>query len=155
MNHITMAKGHWRVYVCRYTEWYQCACDFVICENCYNKHNSTRSRQNNNMNTQWLQDMFSPLSNEHTGEVWCAENPLEYHKLQYLNMSDSAHIWIPSWWSKNGKNCRARKRSQTRNLFSWWLLQRLQKIWSSRKKIKNLKQKFDFALKFEFLIKFI
>ncbi len=95
-----MAKGHWRVYVCRYAERYQCACDFVICENCYNKHNSTRSRQNHNANAHKLDDMFNPLFNEHTGEARCVENPIEYHKLQYLNMSDSAHIWIPSWRSK-------------------------------------------------------
>ncbi len=42
MNHITMARGHWKVYVCRYAEWYQCACDFVICENCYNKNTGNK-----------------------------------------------------------------------------------------------------------------
>ncbi len=31
MNHITMAKGSWKMYVCRYAERYQCACNFVIC----------------------------------------------------------------------------------------------------------------------------
>ncbi len=95
-----MAKGHWTVNVCRYAEQYQCARDFVICKNCYNKHNSTRSRRNNNVKAQRLQDMFSPLLNKHTGEARCVENPLEYHKLQYLNMTDSAHIWIPSWQNK-------------------------------------------------------
>ncbi len=44
------------------------------------------------MNEQRLQDMFYPLFNKHIGEARCVENPLEYHKLQYLNMSDSAHI---------------------------------------------------------------
>ncbi len=88
------------MYVCRYTEQYQYACDFVICENCYNKHNSTRSRQNNDVDAQRLPDMFYPFLNKHTGEAQFVENPLEYHKLQY--------IWIPSWQSKNGKNCRTR-----------------------------------------------
>jgi hypothetical protein len=48
--------------------------------------------------------MFNPPLNEHTGEGRCVENPIEYHKLQYLKMSDSVHIWIPSR--------RTRKRSE-------------------------------------------
>ncbi len=54
--------------------------------------------------------MFPPLFKEHTGEIQCVENSLEYHELQHLNMSDSAHIWIPSWQSKKRKNCRTRKK---------------------------------------------
>ncbi len=53
--------------------------------------------------------MFSPSFNENTGEAQCVENPLEDHKLQYLNMSDSAHIWIPSWQSKKWKELQTRK----------------------------------------------
>ncbi len=49
------------------------------------------------MNAQKLHDMFNPPLNEQTGEGRCVENPVEYHKLQYLKMSDSAHAWIPSW----------------------------------------------------------
>ncbi len=84
MNHKKMARGHWKVYVCGYAEWYQCACDFVIYENCYNKNTSKKSRQNNNVNAQRLNDMFYPSLSKHTGEVCCVENPLECHKLQYL-----------------------------------------------------------------------
>ncbi len=50
------------------------------------------SRQNNKANVQKQHNMFNPSLNEHTGEAQCIENPLEYHKLQYLKMSDSAHI---------------------------------------------------------------
>ena len=99
-----MKRHNWKVYACRYAERYQCACDFVICENCYNKTNNTKSQQSNSVNAQKLHDMFNPPLNEHTGEGRCVENPIEYHKLQYLKMSDSAHIWIPSW--------RTRKRSE-------------------------------------------
>ncbi len=53
--------------------------------------------------TQKLNDMFTPLLHENTGEMQCVKNPLEYHKLQYLKISDSAHIWIPSWWNKKQK----------------------------------------------------
>ena len=100
MNHIIMAKKDWKVYVCRYAERYNCACDYVICETCYNKNNPSRSRRCANINEQKLYDMFYPLLNEHTGEARCVEDPEEYHKIQYLNMSDSAHIWIPSWRGK-------------------------------------------------------
>ncbi len=96
LNHITMARVHWKVYMCRFAEWYQCACDFVICENYYNKYISTRSRCNNNTNPQKLNDMFNTSLNKHTGEVQCVENLLECHKFQYLKMYDSAHIRIPS-----------------------------------------------------------
>ncbi len=82
MNHITMARGHWKVYVCRYTEQYQFARVFAICENHSNKNNSKKLRRNNNMNAQKQQDMFNPSLNEHTGEVQCVESPLEYHILQ-------------------------------------------------------------------------
>ncbi len=61
------------------------------------RKNNTRSRQHNTANAQRLQDMFYPLLNKQTGEAWCVGNEVEYHKLQYLKMSDSAHIWIPSW----------------------------------------------------------
>ena len=44
--------------------------------------------------------MFNPLYNEHTSEARCEENPVEYHKIQYLKMSDSAHLWTPSWREK-------------------------------------------------------
>ncbi len=47
--------------------------------------------------------MFNPLLNERTGEAQCVGNRIEYHKLQYLKMSDSAHIWIPSWQNKKQK----------------------------------------------------
>ncbi len=98
-----MARGHWKVYVCRYIEQYQCACNFVICENYYNKTISTRSRHNINANTQKLNDMFNPSLNKHTSESQCVENPLEYLKLQYVKMSDSAPIWIPLRQKKKWK----------------------------------------------------
>ncbi len=44
--------------------------------------------------------MFYPFLNKHTGEAQFVENPLEYHKLQY--------IWIPSWQSKKQKNWRTK-----------------------------------------------
>ncbi len=91
-----MKKGHWKVYVCRYAEQFECECDFVICQDCYNKNNNTRSRRYNTTNAQKLHNMFNPLLNEQTGEARCVGNQVEYHKLQYLKMSDSAHIWIPS-----------------------------------------------------------
>ncbi len=139
MNHITMARGHWRMYVCRYAEWYQCACDFVICENCYNKHNSTRSRQNNNVNAQRLQDMFNLLFYKHTGEARCVENPLEYHKLQYLNISDSAHIWIPSWHNKKWKELQnQKKRGKGEIYFPSDCCKNCKKKGHSRSKIKYL-----------------
>ncbi len=58
---------------------------------------------NNTVNAQKLQDMFYPLLNKYTGKAQCVENSVEYHNLQYLKMSDSAHIWIPSWWYKKLK----------------------------------------------------
>ena len=100
MNHIIMARKNWKVYVCRYAERYQCECDYVICETCYNKSNEARTRRRTISNTKKLHDMFNPLLNEHTGEARCLEDPVEYHKMQYLKMSDSAHIWIPSWREK-------------------------------------------------------
>ncbi len=51
------------------------------------------------MTAQKEQDVFTPLLNENTGEAQSVESPLEYHKLQYHKMSDSTHIWIPSWQS--------------------------------------------------------
>ncbi len=44
--------------------------------------------------------MLIPLLNKHTGEAQCVDDPVEYHKMQYLKMSDSTHIWIPSWRKK-------------------------------------------------------
>ncbi len=91
-----MKKGHWKVYVWRYAEQFKCECDFVICQDCYNKNNNTRSRRNNTTNAQKLHNMFNPLLNEQNGEVQYVGNQVECHKLQYLKMSDSAHIWISS-----------------------------------------------------------
>ncbi len=99
------------MYVCRYAEQFECGCDFVICQDCYNKNNNTRSRQHNTANTQNLNNnMFNPLLNEQTGEVRCVGNRVEYHKLQYLKMSDSAHIWIPSRQIFFGQNCKRKKK---------------------------------------------
>ncbi len=69
-----MKKGNWKVYVCRYAEQFQCECDFVMCHNCYNQNNNTRTRQNNTANAQMIQDMFNPLLNKQTGEVGCVVN---------------------------------------------------------------------------------
>ncbi len=107
-----MKKGNWKVYVCRYAERFECACDFVICQDCYNKSNNTRSRRHNTANAQKLNDMFNPLLNEHTGEVRCVGNQVEYHKLQYLKMSDSAHIWVPSWRNKNQRELEKQKKGK-------------------------------------------
>ncbi len=74
MNHIIMRKGNWKVYVCRYAEQYQCECDFIVCQDCNNKNNSTRSRQYNTDNAPMLQDMFYPLLNKWTGEALCVGN---------------------------------------------------------------------------------
>ncbi len=109
MNHIIMKRHKWKVYVCRYAEWYQCSCDFNICANCHNKTNNTRLQHSNSVNAQKLHDMFNPPLDEQTGEGHCVENPVEYHKLQYLKMSDSAHIWIPSWHTKNNKLTKQQK----------------------------------------------
>ncbi len=98
-----MARGKWKVYVCRHAEQYQRAYDFITCQDYCNKNNKSRSQHNNNVNAQTQHSMFSPLLNEHTGKVQCVENDIEYHKLQYLKMSDSTHIWIPSWQNKNQK----------------------------------------------------
>ncbi len=108
-----MKKGHWKVYVCRYAERFECECDFVICQDCYNKNNNTRSRQHNTSNASKLHNMFNPLLNEQTGEVWCVGNQVEYHKLQYLKLSDSAQIWIPSW--QNKKRTKLQKQKKTKN----------------------------------------
>ncbi len=62
--------------VCRYAEWYQCACDFVIYQDFYNMNKNTRSWHNNNVNAHKGHHMFSPLLNEHTGEVWHVENSI-------------------------------------------------------------------------------
>ncbi len=51
--------------------------------------------------------------NELTGEARCVGNQVEYHKLQYLKMSDSAHIWIPSWHNK--KQAELQKQTNHRN----------------------------------------
>ncbi len=90
------------------------------------------------MNAQRLDDMFYPSLNEQTGEVRCVQNPLEYHKLQYLKMSDSAHFWIPLWQSKKWKELQNQKRSERRNPFSYWLLQKLPKNSKLRVWDKNL-----------------
>ncbi len=107
-----MKKGHWKVYVCRYAERFECECDFLICQYCYNKNNNTRSRRHNTTNAQKLQDMFNPLLNEQTGEARCVGNRVEYHKLQYLKMSDSAHIWIPSWRNKKREELKKQKKGK-------------------------------------------
>ncbi len=80
--------------MCRYAEWFQCECDYVVSQDCYNRNNSTRSRHHNTANAQRLQDMFYPKLSKQTSEAWCVGNQIEYHKLQYLKMSDSAHSWI-------------------------------------------------------------
>ena len=56
--------------------------------------------------------MFYPSLNEHTGEARCVENQVEYHKLQYLKMSDSAHIWIPSWRNKKQRELEKQKKGK-------------------------------------------
>ncbi len=56
--------------------------------------------------------MFTPLFNGHTNEARCVESPLEYHKLQFLNVSNSAHIWIPSWQTKIWKELQNQTRSK-------------------------------------------
>ncbi len=53
--------------------------------------------------------MFNPLLNEQTVQARCVGNQVEYHKLQYLNMSDSAHIWIPSWQNKKWTELQKKK----------------------------------------------
>ncbi len=55
-----MKKGNWKVYLCRYAEQYQWESDFVVCQDCYYKNNSTRLRQHNTVNAHKLQDMFYP-----------------------------------------------------------------------------------------------
>ncbi len=44
----------------------------------------------------------------------CVRNQIEYHKLQYLRMSDSAHIWIPSWQNKKQKELKNKKFKMTK-----------------------------------------
>ncbi len=61
--------------------------------------------------------MFYPSLNKHTGEAQCVENPVEYHKLQYLNMSDSAHIWTPSWQSKKQKELQNKKKGVNKEIY--------------------------------------
>ncbi len=82
-----------------------CACDIVICQNCYNNNNNKRSRRNQNVNAQKQHDMFYPSSNKLTGEELCIESQVEYPQLQNLKNSDSAHKRILPWTNKNGKNC--------------------------------------------------
>ncbi len=53
--------------------------------------------------------MFYPLLNKQTGEAQCVENQVEYHKLQYLKMSDSAHILILSWQNKKWREMQNQK----------------------------------------------
>ncbi len=94
--------------------------------------------------------MFSPLINQHTGEVLCVKNQLEYHKLQYLNMSDSAHIWIPLWQSKKWKELQNQKKeSKKKFIFLVNVAKAVKKF-----EVQGM-QKFYFTLKFDFLIKFI
>ena len=69
-----MKKGHWKVYVCRYAERFERECHFVICQDCYNKNNNTRSRWHKTTNAQKLHNMFNPLLNEETGEARCVGN---------------------------------------------------------------------------------
>ncbi len=118
MNHIIAKKGQWKVYFCRYAERFECKCDFVICQDCYNKNNNTRSRQNNTANAQKLHNMFNPLLNEQTVQARCVGNQVEYHKLQYLKMSDSAYIWIPSWRNKKRAELQKQKKVKLTKLLS-------------------------------------
>ncbi len=62
--------------------------------------------------------MFNPLLNEQTGEAQCVGNRLEYHKLQYLKMSDSSHIWIPLWRNKQQTELQKQKNVKRMNLLS-------------------------------------
>ncbi len=57
-------------------------------------------------------DMNYPLLNDHTREVQCLENLVEYHKLQYVEMSDSAYIWIPLWQNKKQKQLQSQKQGK-------------------------------------------
>ncbi len=56
--------------------------------------------------------MLYQILNEYTGETRCVGNPVEYHKLQYLKMSDSAHIWIPSWRNKKRRELEKQKKGK-------------------------------------------
>ncbi len=96
--------------MCRYAEQYHCVCDFVVCQDCYDKNNNSRSRQCNTAHVQKPQVLFYWLLNEQTSEAQCVGNWVEYHKLQYLKISDSAHIWIPSWQNKKQKELQNEKR---------------------------------------------
>ncbi len=100
------------MYVCKYAERYRCACNFVICANFYNKTNNMKSQCSNSVNAQKLHDMYKPPLNEQTREGWCVENPVEYHKLQYLKMSDSVHIWIPSWCTRKQNELKKQKKEK-------------------------------------------
>ncbi len=129
-----MKKGNWKVYVCRYAEQCQCECDFIVCQDCNNKNNSTRSRQYNTDNAPMLQDMFYPLLNKWTGEALCVGNQVEYHKLQCLKMSDSAHILISSWQNKKRKELQNKKGKSDKITF----LVNAAKVVSNYLKLKDL-----------------
>ncbi len=60
--------------MCRYAELFECECDFVTFQDCYNKNNNARSRQHNTANAQKLQDMVYLLLNKQTGEAQCVGN---------------------------------------------------------------------------------
>ncbi len=50
------------------------------------------------------------ILNEQTGEAWCVGNCIEYHKLQYIKMSDSAHIFgFHHGKIKNKQNAKLKK----------------------------------------------
>ncbi len=54
--------------------------------------------------------MFNPLLNEQTDEAQYVGNQVEYHKLQYLKVSDSAHIWNPLWRNKKWTELQKQKK---------------------------------------------
>ncbi len=62
--------------------------------------------------------MFNPLINKRTGEAQCVGYCIEYHKLQYLKMSDSVHIWIPSWQNKKQKELQNQNKVKVTKLLS-------------------------------------
>ncbi len=71
INHIIMARGIWKVYVCRYSKQYQCACDIVMCENCYNKNNNTMSQHVNSVICSKQHDMLNTLFNDNSDKAHC------------------------------------------------------------------------------------
>ena len=95
-----MTKHNWSVYVCRYAKRYHCSCDFVICNDCYDKRKISKSRRHTVVNKKKQYDMFNPFFDEHNEDGRCVNNPVEYHKNPNLIESRSAHIWTSSWGSQ-------------------------------------------------------